>query len=151
VIGALVVNRNVLLDLRTFCVSFVISFCNWILNSNYKYIHMPVLRAQDAVITKVKEGVERRLIHTNDLMTVVIDFSNGPWSEPEPPHYHVHEQTTYIAEGEIIFFCEGEPDQRLRAGDMFSVPSNKKHTIQLLTKHVRLIDSFNPIRQEFIS
>lgn len=149
-IGALDVNRNVLLD-RGLCVSFVISFCNWILNSNYKYIHMPVLRAQDAVITKVKEGVERRLIHTNDLMTVVIDFSNGPWSEPEPPHYHVHEQTTYIAEGEIIFFCEGEPDQRLRAGDMFSVPSNKKHTIQLLTKHVRLIDSFNPIRQEFIS
>ncbi|HEY9044879.1 MAG TPA: cupin domain-containing protein [Ohtaekwangia sp.] len=111
---------------------------------------MPVLKSSEATVTKVKEGVERKLIHAENLMMVVIDFTNGPWSEPEPPHSHVHEQTTYVASGEIIFFCEGEPDQRLKAGDMFCVPSNKKHTIQLLTKEVRLIDSFNPIRQEFL-
>lgn len=111
---------------------------------------MPVLRSEEAVSTQVREGVKRHFIHAHNLMTVVIDFDNGPWSEPEPPHHHVHEQTTYVAEGEIVFFCEGEPDQRLKAGDLFCVPSGKKHTIQLLTQKVRLIDSFNPIRQEFL-
>ena len=90
-------------------------------------------------------------MHTNNLMMAVIDFSNGPWTTPDPPHAHVHEQTTYVAEGEIIFFCEGEPDEKLSAGDMFYVPSNKSHTIQLLSKTAKLIDSFNPIREEFLS
>ncbi len=111
---------------------------------------MPVIKSNEIKPEEIKPGVHRHFIHTHDLMTAVIDFDNGPWSEPEPPHHHVHEQTTYIAEGEIIFFCEGEPDQTLKSGDMFSVPSNKKHTIQLLSKRARLVDSFNPIREEFL-
>jgi len=35
------------------------------------------------------------------------------------------------------------------AGDMFAVPPEKKHTIKLLTEKVRLVDSFNPIREDF--
>ena len=110
---------------------------------------MAILKGNE-LLTEVRPGVTRRLIHGKDLMMVVIDFSNGPWTEPEPPHHHVHEQTTYVAEGEIVFFCEGEPDQRLKEGDMFFVPSNKKHTIQVLSSTVKLIDCFNPIRQEFL-
>lgn len=111
---------------------------------------MPVIHADKAAVAQVKEGVTRYLIHEQQLMTVVIDFHNGPWEVPDPPHSHVHEQTTYVAAGEIIFVCEGEPDVRLKAGDMFSVPSNKRHTIQVLTKHVRLIDSFTPLRADFL-
>ena len=43
-----------------------------------------------------------------------------------------------------------EKEQRLKAGDMFAVPADVKHTIQLLTKKVRLIDSFTPLRRDFI-
>ena len=111
---------------------------------------MPVLIANDTVMTTVKEGVQRRLIHTNKLMMVVIDFENGPWAQPDPPHSHVHEQTTYVVEGEIIFFCEGESEQRLIPGDMFSVQSGKEHTIQLLTSTAKLVDCFNPLRDEFL-
>ena len=111
---------------------------------------MSVVKANEITSTVVKPGVKRYLIHGKDLMMVVIDFDNGPWLEPEPPHSHVHEQTSYVAEGEIIFFCEGEADQHLKKGDMFFVPSNVKHTIRLLTKTVRLIDSFNPLRTDFI-
>src|SRR5688572_17062583 len=111
---------------------------------------MPVLKAKEAAITHVKEGVQRRLIHTDGLMTAVIDFRDGPWQQPDQPHSHVHEQTTYVVEGEIIFFCEGESEQRLKPGDMFSVPSGKEHTIQLLTKTAKLVDSFTPLRQEFL-
>src|SRR5688500_7703853 len=111
---------------------------------------MPVLKYNETQASPVKEGVSRKLIHANNLMTVIIDFIDGPWDEPDPPHSHPHEQTTYIAEGEIIFICEGEVSQTLKAGDMFCVASNKKHTIRLLSEKARLVDSFNPIREEFL-
>jgi len=111
---------------------------------------MAVLQFDQIPYEIVRSGLERKIIHTDNLMTVLIDFSNGPWDEPEPPHSHPHEQTSYVAKGEIIFYCEGEPDQHLKAGDMFAVPSGKKHTVKLLTKEVRLVDSFNPIREDFL-
>ena len=111
---------------------------------------MPVLKYYRTPAEKVAEGVERKLFHTGDIMTVLIDFSNGPWKEPEPPHSHFHSQTCYIAEGEFIFYCAGEPDQHLKPGDMFYVPSCKMHTIKLLTPKVRLIASFHLIRQDFL-
>ena len=117
---------------------------------NLKIQIMAVLKFDEVPYEKVKEGLERKIIHTNELMTVLIDFSNGPWEEPEPPHSHPHQQTSYVAEGEIIFYCEGEPERHLEAGDMFAVPSGKMHTIKLLTPHVRLVDSFNPIREDFL-
>ncbi|MCW9706594.1 cupin domain-containing protein [Fodinibius salsisoli] len=112
---------------------------------------MPVLKFDETPAEQLKEGVERKIIHTDELMTVLIDFTNGPWSEPEPPHSHPHEQTCYVAEGKIILFCEGEEDQHLKAGDMFYIPSGKEHTIQLLTEKVRLIDSFTPLREDFLN
>lgn len=111
---------------------------------------MTVLKFNESTPERVSEGLERRNIHTSNLMTVIVDFSNGPWAEAEPFHSHPHEQTCYLAEGEIIFYCEGEAEQHLRAGDMFAVASGLKHTIRLLTPTARLIDSFNPIRQDFI-
>jgi len=52
--------------------------------------------------------------------------------------------------GHALHKTGDESDQHLKAGDMFAVPSGKKHTIKLLTKEVRLVDSFTPIREDFI-
>ncbi len=98
----------------------------------------------------IADGRERYLAHTNDLMMVVIDFTDGPSEQPDPPHSHPHEQITYVAEGKVIFFLDKTP-HTLQAGDMISVPSNVPHNIQLLTEKVRLVDTFNPIREEFLS
>lgn len=111
---------------------------------------MTILKFTESTPQIVREGLERRIIFTPNLMTVIVDFTDGPWAEAEPFHSHPHEQTCYIASGEIIFYCEGEPEQHLQSGDMFAVPSGKKHTIRLLSSVARLIDSFNPVRQEFI-
>jgi quercetin dioxygenase-like cupin family protein len=111
---------------------------------------MPVLKRTESSPAQIKPGVERTIIQTRNLMTAVIDFKNGPWSEPDPFHHHVHEQITYVAEGELIFLCEGEPPQHLKAGDMFAVASGKPHSIQLLSSSARLIDSFNPVREDFL-
>jgi quercetin dioxygenase-like cupin family protein len=111
---------------------------------------MSVLKFAESTPEAVRPGLERRNIYTSNLMSVIVDFSDGPWEDAEPFHSHPHEQTSYIVSGEVIFYCEGESDQHLIPGDMFAVPSGKKHTIRLLTPSARLIDSFNPIRQEFI-
>jgi hypothetical protein len=72
---------------------------------------------------ELRPGWQRRLIRTRQLMTAVLDLDQGPW--PEPPH-------------------------PMRAGDLFSVPSNIPHTIQLMSRSARLIDTFHPIRDEFL-
>lgn len=102
-------------------------------------------------VQKVSEGMYRSFIHTENLMLVIIDFTDGPRKEPEPYHSHPHEQASCIAEGEILFYCEGRKPQHLKSGDMFAVPSGKKHTVKILTQKVRLIDSFHPVREDFFS
>jgi quercetin dioxygenase-like cupin family protein len=99
---------------------------------------------------RFREGFERRMIHTNDLMTVVLDIDNGPWPQPDPYHSHPHEQISYVAEGEILFLAEGEEPRRLVAGDLFAVSPNRPHSIQLLSQRARLVDTFNPIREDFL-
>lgn len=111
---------------------------------------MAIQKFNESTPEIVREGLERRIIYTPNLMSVIVDFTDGPWAEADPFHWHPHEQTSYVAEGEIIFYCEGEPEQHLKAGDMFAATSGQKHSIRLLSSKARLIDSFNPIRQDFI-
>lgn len=111
---------------------------------------MSVLKFSESTPEIVCDGLERRIIYTSNLMTVIVDFTDGPWAEAEPFHSHPHEQTSYVASGELIFYCEGEGEQHLQGGDLFAVASGKKHTVKILSATARLIDSFNPIRQEFI-
>jgi quercetin dioxygenase-like cupin family protein len=82
-------------------------------------------------------------------MMVVVDFENGPASQPDPPHSHPHEQISYVVSGEINVVIENEIT-RLKPGDLFTVPPNLPHSIQLLTPKARLIDAFTPIREEFL-
>jgi len=110
-----------------------------------------VLRNDQSEYVQVKDGLRRKLIYTPNLMTVINEFTDGPWDDPEPPHSHPHEQTAYVAKGEVIYYCEDESEQHLKAGDMFSAPAGKKHTIKCLTPIVRIVDSFTPVRKEFLT
>jgi quercetin dioxygenase-like cupin family protein len=110
---------------------------------------MAAIKYQSTQPVEIRPGVFRRLGYTNNLMMAVIDFENGPADRPDPHHAHPHEQVTYIAEGEVIFYVVDEA-HRLGPGDMITVPSGVPHTIQLLTKHARLVDTFTPIRQDFL-
>lgn len=97
-----------------------------------------------------RSGFRRKIIRTVDLMTVVIDMEGGPWAEPDPMHSHSHEQISYVASGEVLFLSGGQPARHLRAGDLFAVPSGVPHSIQLLTAEARLVDTFHPIRGDFL-
>jgi unsaturated pyranuronate lyase len=95
------------------------------------------------------EGRTRYLGYTDHVMIAVVDFNDGPAPEPDPPHSHPHEQVSYVASGEIILII-GEEKTKLSEGDLFTVPANLPHSVQTLSKHVRLIDAFNPIREDFL-
>jgi quercetin dioxygenase-like cupin family protein len=110
---------------------------------------MTIVKFSETEKDAIAEGRLRYLANTDNLMTVVIDFTDGPQDEPDPPHSHPHEQVTYVAEGELYFFIDGEP-HKVGPGDLITVPGGIPHTIQLLSKKVRLVDSFNPIRDEFL-
>ena len=110
---------------------------------------MSAVRESEAVHVSIGEGRTRYLAHTDHLMMAVIDFNDGPTDAPDPPHSHPHEQVTYVAAGEIVFFLDQEATH-LGPGDIFMVPPEIPHSVQLLTRHVRLVDTFHPIREEFI-
>jgi quercetin dioxygenase-like cupin family protein len=97
----------------------------------------------------ISSSRERYLTHTDHLMMVVLDFSDGPGTQPDPPHHHPHEQITYVAQGRVLFFL-GSTAYELSEGDMIAVPPDVPHSIQLLTPSVRLVDTFNPLREDFL-
>jgi mannose-6-phosphate isomerase-like protein (cupin superfamily) len=111
---------------------------------------MPVYKEKETLPEKLSDTFERRISCLKDLMVVVCDFTNGPASQPDPPHSHPHEQITYVAEGELLFFL-GSEKFHLTRGDVVTVPSGIPHCIQTISSHVRLIDSFSPVRGDFLS
>ncbi|MFA6630716.1 MAG: cupin domain-containing protein [Kiritimatiellia bacterium] len=98
---------------------------------------------------KVSETVSRKFTYLDNLMMVIVDFKDGPMNEPDPFHSHPHEQISYVAEGDVLVII-GDQQKRLTSGDIYVVPSGVPHTVQSLTPTLRLIDSFNPIREDFI-
>jgi len=111
---------------------------------------MAVIQEKKIKKEQIGPGRERYLGYTDKLMMVIIDFNDGPTSEPDPPHSHPHEQVSYVVSGEVIVYI-GEEATRMAPGDIFTVPPNVPHTVQLLTEYVRLVDTFTPIRDEFLS
>jgi quercetin dioxygenase-like cupin family protein len=102
-----------------------------------------------AEFEEIAPNVYRKLAYLNNLTMAVIDITNGPMEAPDPYHSHVNEQITYVAEGKLKFFIEDD-EYELQEGDVITVACNKKHTIQTLSSRVRLIDSFSPVREDFI-
>lgn len=110
---------------------------------------MGIHKHSEAALETIAPGRTRYLAHTDHLMIVVLDASDGPRLEPDPPHSHPHEQVTFVAEGEVNFLMDGEVHHLVK-GDLVTAPPNVPHCIQPLTPHVRLVDVFTPIREDFL-
>lgn len=66
-----------------------------------------------------------------------------------PQHQHVHEQITYIIEGQLDMEIGGVP-YSLTAGSYHVIPSNVWHGATAVTD-CKLIDAFGPVREEYKS
>jgi quercetin dioxygenase-like cupin family protein len=110
---------------------------------------MKYVRAESGSQRKIlRPGMTRRVAHLNNIMVAVIDVEE-PMEEPDPPHSHPHEQITYVAEGDLWFII-GIERYRLQKGDLIVIPAEEPHTIQTISRDVRLIDSFSPVREDFL-
>jgi quercetin dioxygenase-like cupin family protein len=110
---------------------------------------MGAIKKSDLTPEIIGPGRSRYLAHTDNLMIVMIEMNDGPTSEPDPPHAHPHEQVACVVSGEVLFFMDGK-STRLGPGDLYTIPPNVPHTVQLLSKQVRIIDAFTPIRKDFL-
>ena len=111
---------------------------------------MPVLFKEEGKRTELVPGIEARIVSLDSLMTLLSEINFGIQEQPLPYHSHFAEQTTYILEGELSVFIEGEKTARLKPGDMYYVGSNVPHTIQSHSEIIRVVESFSPPRHEFL-
>ena len=64
-----------------------------------------------------------------------------------PVHHHIHEQTTYIVEGQLDMVIGGIPCS-LTAGMYHVIPSNTPHGAMAMTD-CKVIDVFSPVREDY--
>jgi len=110
---------------------------------------MGIIKSSEVTPEVIAKGRTRYLAHLPNLMMVAMDFEDGPASQPDPPHSHPHEQISYVVSGEVNVVLGNEVTS-LGPGDIFTVPPDIPHCIQLLTTKARLIDAFTPVREEFL-
>jgi quercetin dioxygenase-like cupin family protein len=66
-----------------------------------------------------------------------------------PEHSHHNEQITYVLEGALKFWIDGE-EIVVNAGEVLTIPSNMPHRAEALADTVDL-DIFNPPRADWIN
>ncbi|MEY8709988.1 cupin [Mangrovibacter phragmitis] len=91
-------------------------------------------------------GVSRRILaHDGNMMAVEVHFETGAVG---PMHNHPHEQLTYVLAGEFEFTI-GDETHVVTAGDTLYKQPNIMHGCVCL-KAGKLLDTFTPIRQDFL-
>ena len=64
-----------------------------------------------------------------------------------PEHHHLHEQITYVLEGQLEMNIGGEK-QVLTTGNYYVIKSNVIHSALAIT-NCKIIDTFSPVREEY--
>jgi quercetin dioxygenase-like cupin family protein len=64
-----------------------------------------------------------------------------------PEHQHVHEQITFIVEGQLNMVIGGEPCE-LTPGMYYVIPSNTPHSAVAVVDS-KVIDAFSPVREDY--
>jgi quercetin dioxygenase-like cupin family protein len=103
---------------------------------------------QDAAIAwePTEPGVKRKIMaYGEDLMVVRVVFEAGAVGKA---HQHPHRQASYVESGVFDVTIDGRT-QRLKAGDTFFVPADLVHGVTAVEAG-QLIDSFTPMRKEFV-
>lgn len=106
---------------------------------------MLFFRESELKAKQLLEGITLRAVSGDNTMMTFFEF------EPHaliPHHRHVHEQITYVIEGEIEFTVEGET-KLLNAGDGVIILSNQEHSARVLDMPAKALDAWYPIREDY--
>ncbi len=97
-------------------------------------------------VEKTAEGIERQMIVGKHIM--ICRFRFAPFLVT-PEHTHPHEQMTFVMQGNVKFFIEGEA-RIVSPGSVLHFPPGTCHGATMLDEEVILIDIFSPIREDFL-
>lgn len=89
-------------------------------------------------------GFFGKMVHGDASTLAIWDIRKG---SVLPEHHHVHEQITYILEGELQMVIGGQ-QYLLQAGHVHVIPSNVPHSAVAITD-CKVIDSFAPARDDY--
>jgi quercetin dioxygenase-like cupin family protein len=98
----------------------------------------------DIPVKQTVPGFFGKMVHGATSSLVFWDIKKGGVS---PEHHHVHEQITYIVEGELDMVIGGEK-YRMTAGSVHVIPSHVPHSAFAVTD-CKVIDSFAPARDDY--
>jgi len=99
---------------------------------------------KDITPRELVKGFTGRYIHGKSLTLGYVEIKAG---NKLPEHHHVHEQITFIIEGQLDMMIGGKSCS-LTAGMYYVIPSNVPHSAIAKTD-CKAIDVFNPVREDY--
>ena len=104
------------------------------------------MRWQDVEIEKLNPLLGRQLVVGENVMVARVLMKKGC---VVPLHSHVNEQISYILEGALKFWIDGQ-EIVVHAGEVLCIPSNMPHKAEAVEDTVDL-DIFNPPREDWLN
>lgn len=92
----------------------------------------------------IVEGITGYYAHGDKLTFGYVEIKAG---SRLPEHHHLHEQITYIIEGQLDMIIGGKPCS-LTAGMYYVIASNVPHSALAVTE-CKIIDAFSPVREDY--
>ena len=90
------------------------------------------------------QGITGYYAHGDSMTFGYVELKAG---SSVPMHQHVHEQITYIIEGELDMIIGGQPCL-LASGMYYVIPSDTPHSAVAITD-CKVIDAFCPVREDY--
>ena len=106
---------------------------------------MPFYNPQDRPDKEVIPGMHIRTFWGEKLLLSLVDLEANITL---PKHSHPHEQSTYVLEGELLFYLADE-SRLLRAGDVVIIPGGVEHFAKVGPMGSKVLDTFSPVREDF--
>ena len=89
-------------------------------------------------------GITGYYAHGENMTFGLVELKAG---SSVPLHHHIHEQTTYIVEGQLDMVIGGQ-SYTLTAGMYHVIPSNTPHSA-IAKADRKAIDVFSPVREDY--
>jgi quercetin dioxygenase-like cupin family protein len=102
-------------------------------------------RWDEIALEKVTELLSRKVVRGEREMIVQVYVKRGCLV---PMHAHESEQMTYVLQGALKYFVEGE-EIIVREGEVLHIPSGVQHQAEALEDTFEL-DIFSPIRRDWL-
>ncbi len=106
---------------------------------------MPYIDYNAQKKVQIWDGISARMAHSGQATFAQVTLEAGAVADR---HQHIHEQWTYVLEGEMLFELDGE-EKLMTPGMGAHIPSNTFHSARTITG-CRVIDLFMPVRQDFV-